>query len=552
MIAMTEIPGAQAHAEAGQLAHEYAALRRVVTLVAQDAPSNELFHAVAREVGTLLGGDFAEVARFDGNAAVGVGVWAAHGELAPVPPCRRMREGDPATTIARVRKAARWDDWTRFPRAVAEFIHDTVGVRSSVGTPIVVEGRLWGALALHSRRAASFPPETASRMAQFTDLVGTAVANAEARAEVQRLAEEQAALRRVATLVKQGAPPTAVFDAVAAEMHALLGADAVTLCRYEPRDEATVVAYHGPNRSLVAPGTRVRCEGNNITTLVRRSEWPARIEDHADADGPVAELVREPGIRTSVGTPIVVDGRPWGLASANWQGDDLPPPETEQRMTRFAQLLDAAIANADSREQLTASRARLLSASDEARRRVVRDLHDGAQQRLVHTVVTLKLAQRALRQKDGGAASLVAEALEQAEQANDELRELAHGIIPPVLSRGGLLSGVRRLAERSHVPVEIDVTPQRFLPALEASAYFIVAEALTNVAKHSHATRARVTARAESGMLRLEIRDDGIGGADREGHGLVGLADRAAALGGRLAVEGPVGGGTMLTATLPL
>jgi len=241
MTAMTEISDAQARVKTGQLAHEHAALRRVVTLVAQDAPSSELFDAVAREVGTLLGGDFAEVARFDGNAVVPVGVWAAHGELPPVP---------------RVHKAVRCDDWTSVPGPIAAFIHDTVGVRSSVGTPIVVEGRLWGALALHSRRSASFPPETTSRMAQFTDLVGTAIANAEARAEVERLAEEQAALRRGATLVKQGAPPTAVFDAVAAELHALLGADAVTLCRYEPRDEATVVAYHGPNRSLVAPGTR--------------------------------------------------------------------------------------------------------------------------------------------------------------------------------------------------------------------------------------------------------------------------------------------------------
>jgi len=229
-----------------------------------------------------------------------------------------------------------------------------------------------------------------------------------------------------------------------------------------------------------------------------------------------------------------------------------PPAGTEERMAQFAQLLDTAIANADSRDQLTASRARLLTAADEARRRVVRDLHDGAQQRLVHTIVMLKLAQRALREKDEEAESLVGAALEQAEQGHTELRELAHGILPAVLTRGGLGEGVRSVVGRLDLPVQVDVPAERFPADIEASAYFIVAEALTNVVKHANAGRAEVRASVEDGMLHVEVRDDGIGGADPGGHGLVGIADRATALGGRLKIENPVGGGTLVAATLPL
>jgi len=185
-------------------------------------------------------------------------------------------------------------------------------------------------------------------------------------------------------------------------------------------------------------------------------------------------------LRVSVGAPIVVDGRLWGIITASWKGEESPPADTEERVAHFAELLDTAIANADSRDQLTASRARLLSAGDEARRRVVRDLHDGAQQRLVHTIVTLKLAQRAFREDDGKAESLVGEALGHAERGNAELRELAHGIIPSVLSRGGLRAGVNAFAARLDLPVQVDVPAERFPAEVEASAYFIVAESRTS------------------------------------------------------------------------
>jgi signal transduction histidine kinase len=276
------------------------------------------------------------------------------------------------------------------------------------------------------------------------------------------------------------------------------------------------------------------------------------MESYDRAHGALAELARATGERSSVGAPIVVDGRLWGIITASWKSEESPAAGTEERMARFAELLDTAIANADSRDQLTASRARLVTEADDARRRVVRDLHDGAQQRLVHTIVTLKLAQRALRQKDGKAEALVDEALEQAEQGNRELRDLARGLLPTALTRGGLRAGVGTVVDRLGLVVEVDVPAERFPAEIEASAYFIVAEALTNVVKHSNATHAEVTASAEDGMLQVEVRDDGVGGADPGGHGLVGMGDRVTALGGRLEIESPAGGGTLVAAMLPL
>jgi signal transduction histidine kinase len=183
---------------------------------------------------------------------------------------------------------------------------------------------------------------------------------------------------------------------------------------------------------------------------------------------------------------------------------------------------------------------------------VVRDLHDGAQQRLVHTIVTLKLACQALRPDDAPASGLVGEALEQAERATAELRELAHGLLPSILTKGGLRAAVDALASRTPVPVKNGVSVGRLPAAVEATAYFVVCEALTNVAKHARAEHAEVTARIEHDRLTVQVRDDGLGGARPEGSGLLGLADRLAALDGLLRVETPPGGGTLITAAIPL
>jgi signal transduction histidine kinase len=276
------------------------------------------------------------------------------------------------------------------------------------------------------------------------------------------------------------------------------------------------------------------------------------MDSYADTHGHIGEVIDGLGFRSGVGAPIVVEGRLWGTTIANWTGEEPPPEDTEERMAKFIQLLETAIANADSHDQLTASRARLLTEADEARRRVVRDLHDGAQQRLVHTIIRLKLAHQALRNGSGDAESLVGEALAQAQQSNEELRELAHGILPAALTQGGLQAGVATVVARLELSVEVDLPAERFPAEIEASAYFVVAEALTNVVKHAHAARAAVTGAVHDGMLHVEVRDDGMGGADPDGHGLVGMGDRVTALGGTLRIQSPPGGGTLLTATLPL
>ena len=228
------------------------------------------------------------------------------------------------------------------------------------------------------------------------------------------------------------------------------------------------------------------------------------------------------------------------------------PPNTESRIADFTELVAMAVVNAESQHQLTASRARLLTEADAVRRRIVRDLHDGAQQRLVHSSITLGLAQRELEQGNGAAQELIAEAVGHMQQANEELRELAHGILPAVLTRGGLRGGIKALVARLDLDVKVDLPPVRFPAEIEASAYFIVAEALTNIVKHARAESAAVSASIDDGMLQVEVRDDGIGGADPSGRGLVGINDRVTALGGQFSIESPASGGTVLTATLPI
>ena len=272
---------------------------------------------------------------------------------------------------------------------------------------------------------------------------------------------------------------------------------------------------------------------------------------YEDAHGALAERDRTAGISALVpqSRPSTTIGA--STATVRWVDEEPSLADTEERRVQFPQLPGTAIANGDSRDQLKASRARLLIERDEARRRVVRDLHDGAQQRQVHTIITLKLALRALRAKDPDAESFVAEALDHAQQGHAELRELAHGILPSVLTRGGLRAAVDGLVAGLDLPVEVDAAADRLPAAIEASAYFIVAEALTNVVKHAHAKHAAVTARVEDGILRVEVRDDGIGGARPDGSGLLGLADRLAVLDGKLRVESPADGGTLVVADIP-
>jgi signal transduction histidine kinase len=252
-----------------------------------------------------------------------------------------------------------------------------------------------------------------------------------------------------------------------------------------------------------------------------------------------------------VAVPILVEARLWVVLAAG--SASMLPAGTEERLTRFGELVAAAIADAESRGALRASRARIVASADEARRRLARDVHDGAQQRQVHTVIALKQAQAALHDTDNRAAGLIEESLRQAQAATAALRELAHGIMPAALHRGGLRAGVDSLREHVSLPVQAQVLAERLPEPVEITAYFVAAEALTNVVKHAGATLARVHAFIAEGRLEVVVSDDGHGGADPAGGtGLIGLTDRVAAAGGTLSLSSPPGAGTTLSVALPI
>jgi signal transduction histidine kinase len=376
------------------------------------------------------------------------------------------------------------------------------------------------------------------------------------RDELRLLADEQAALRRLATAAARNVAPGEIFTAVAEEIRPLLSADNSGLVRFEPDRKATIVAGAGQWIAEIMPlGMRTDLDDSLAITSVFRTGRPARVDghDYSATAGRIPRYLHRVGNRSAVASPVIVEGSLWGALVVSTRREPLAE-DTEERMANFTELVGAVIANAEHRAELTASRARIVAAADEARRRIQRDLHDGAQQRLVSAVVTLKMARRELGDAAGPAVDLVEEALAQAEEANAELRELAHGILPGALSRGGLRAAIGALVARVRLPsVSVEVTADRLPAALEANAYFIVAEALTNAVRHAQSTSVQIAAIADTGVLRLEVRDDGVGGARINGSsGLLGLRDRAAALNGELRVKSPPGEGTVVAATLPI
>jgi GAF domain-containing protein len=548
----TAIANADSRAALARLAAEQAALRRVATLVAQGPPPEDVFAAVVDEVMQLFPVDYAGLARYEPDDMVTT--VAARGTT-HFPAGRSIGLGgnNTPTLVFETGRPVRIDDYADASGPMGDRARER-GVRSSVAVPIIVEGYLWGTIGAGSMAEQPLPPHTEARLADFTEMVATAIANAESRAGLARLAHEHAALRRVATLVARGTAPEEVFAAVVDEVGQLLGVQLANLARFGSDESVTFLATWGDPRNPFKPGTRIMLGGNNLGTIVYRTGRSARIDGYADtSSGPVGIEIRDAGVRSSVATPIVVEGRLWGLIVAGSYLEEPLPADSEARLAGFTELVATAIANAENRAALTASRARIVAAADESRRGIERDLHDGAQQRLVHAVIVLKLVQRALARADGNVDELVAEALRHTEEATAELRELAHGILPASLTRGGLRAGVDALVSRVSLPVRVDVSVDRLAAGVEATAYFVISEALTNAVKHSRASRAEVTARVENGELLIEVWDDGIGGA-RGDHttGLGGLEDRVSALGGRLVLESPHGEGTRVSAQLPV
>ncbi len=422
--------------------------------------------------------------------------------------------------------------------------------------PVTVEGRLWGLMSVVSSREDRLPADTEARAAGFAELLGTAIANAQARMDLSGYADEQAALRRVATLVAGGAAPEKVFAAVTEEIGRVFAADFTSMDRYDPNGMATTVGMWSRTDTPwpMKIGDQLELGGRNVTTLVHQTGRPARITDYGGSSGAFARAGRCWGFGTAVGVPVTVEGRLWGVALVASASTEKPPPNAETRLAGFTELVATAVANTEAQAALAASRARIVAAADEARRRIERDLHDGAQQRLVTLVLRLRQAEATAPPGAGNLATRLAEVADGLEAALEELREIARGIHPAVLADGGLRPALGALARRCPLPVDlrVDVTGRLPGPA-ETAAYYVVSEALTNTARHAGATTARVAVAASETTLRVSVRDDGRGGADAgRGSGLTGLRDRVEALGGRVALHSPAGAGTALEVLIPL
>jgi signal transduction histidine kinase len=546
---MAAVPG---RADDDRIAGEQAALRRVATLVARAAAPEEVFAAVTEEAGRLLGAHHATMSRYDPDgAATVVASWSSTGAAFPVGTCIPLGGRNAHTLVFQTHRPARIDDYAGASgttgKAAREF-----GFRASVSVPVSVEGRLWGLMVVEYTREEPLPAGTEARLAGFTELAATAIANAQARVELRGFADEQAALRRVATLVARAAAPAEVFDAVTEEAGRLLHTDYATMNRYGPDGAARVVASWSSGAALPV-GSGWDIGGRNVNTLVFRTGGAARIDDYADASGPGAEDARRIGLRAGVGVPVMVGGRLWGVMFAASRTGPLPAG-TEERLAGFTELAATAIANAEAQAALTASRARIVATADATRRRIERNLHDGAQQRLVTLALDLRATQAAAPPAAGELVQQLDRVATGLDGVLEELREIARGLHPAILAHGGLPPALKTLARRSAVPVDLDIQlPARLPEPVEIAAYYTVAEALTNIVKHARATTADIEAAATDGMLHVRVRDDGRGGADfSHGSGLVGLKDRIEALGGHLQLQSPPGAGTDLEITLPL
>ncbi|MGV9801925.1 sensor histidine kinase [Mycobacterium sp. NPDC003449] len=373
--------------------------------------------------------------------------------------------------------------------------------------------------------------------------------------EVSALAEQQTALRRVATLVARGAAPADVYPAAVAELSVGLGVTHVTLARYESDDSCVVVAaLDTESDEQMRAGERLTLDGDSISARIRQRNLPARMDTYAGVAGPIAARLRALGLRSGVGAPVIVDGRTWGALLVGTSAPEPFSPETEARIGDFADLVATAVFNAESRAEITASRARIVAAADQARRRFERDLHDGAQQRIVSLGLEMRAVQATIPSDQSALSDQLAHIVAGLTGLHGDLQELSRGIHPAILSKGGLGPALKTLARRSAVPVALEVDVDRRLPeSVEVAAYYVVAEALTNAAKHASASQVTVRATDVEGGLDVTVADDGVGGAlAGTGSGLIGLKDRVEALSGRLEMSSPPGAGTTLAVRIPL
>jgi signal transduction histidine kinase len=539
------------------LVAEQAALNRVAVTVATETAAERVFDVVTEEVARVLGADAANLVRFSSSREEGVivGKWSEPGVQIPgAGTIVAIEDGSALTQVARTGVPARraTDD----PGVPAE-LHErliALGVTSLVAAPIVVSGDIWGAVVVSLTGERRFPANAEERLGQFAALVAVALANTQAREELATLADEQAALSRVAVAVATEEDPERLFNAVSEEIGRLFGARSAATVRFvDDADEAEIVGVWVRDGQYDAPlGVRLPFQGGAITRVAKTGR-AARI-DLENEPPDVQEHMVASGVSSGVAAPIVVSGRLWGSTSISLHESERFPPDVEARLEKFTSLVAVALANAEAREEVTASRARIVQAGDAERRRLERNLHDGAQQRFVSLALGLRLAQSQLSADPVAAADLLSQASEELALGLEELRELARGIHPAVLTDRGLAAAVEALATRATLPVELNGLPSERLPEpIEAAAYYVVSESLTNVAKYASASRANVDLARDNGLLVVEVSDDGVGGADPgKGSGLRGLTDRVEALGGHLHVSSETGLGTTVRAELPL
>ncbi len=536
-----------------RLAQEQAALRRLATLVARGVPSDEVFNAVAQQVAEVMHIPMVAVCRYEDDGAAARVVAAVSDRAHLFQPGSLWPLDGPSVIeqVLRTRRAARREDYDGLRGALAAAARQGGHTRIA-GAPIVVAGRVWGVIVVASPDA-PIPEELEDRLAEFTELTAAAISSGQAREDLRRIAEEQTALRRVATLVAEGAPPAEVFEAVSVEVAQLVPAEGSALMRFDADDALTVLGGWSDVGGYAYVGRSFPLEGT-VSGIVLESRRAGRIDSFADVPGPAAAAARELGWRSAVGAPITVEGRIWGVLAVVSKGARPLPPDTERRLADFTELVATAIANAASRAELEASRARVVATADATRRRIERDLHDRAQQRLVSLALELRAAQAGVPPELGEHRAELSRVVDGLTGALDELREIALGIHPATLVESGLGPAVRELVRGSPTPVQLDVRVETRLPEhAEVAAYYVVSEALTNAAKYAQASIVNVALEVRDDVLRVSILDDGVGGADpARGSGLLGLKDRAEASGGTISLQSPPEAGTSVRVELPL
>lgn len=545
------LTNSRTQAEMEQLIAEQAALLRVAELVARESPADDLFHAVAEQLGCVTHVSGTQLLRFDDDEmATSVGSWGRVESGIAV--------GEPFSTqgnilTGRIRATglpARVEDYSS---AVGQLdaLKRGFGIRSAVGAPIRTAGRLWGVLVVGSVATEPLPDETEDRMVKFADLVGVALSNFEARTSLQILADEQAALRRVATVVAREEWDV-ILPTIVRELGLLHRVAGSVIIRYENDELATILAAWGDPQLDQFIGQTLPFEGDNPGDYVWRTHRPARQHGFEGGAGLFAELAVQMGLTESLAGPVFVENRLWGAIVVVTTASGRLPPETEARLGQFAELIATAIGNMKSRLELTESRARIVQTADQTRRKFERDLHDGIQQRLVSISRDLRGVERELP-ADTESRSRVSKIADDLLAALDGLRELSRGLHPAILSVGGLIPAARSLARRSTIPVTLNLPqPSRHPDNVEVAAYYVMSEALANTAKYAQATTTEITITTTGDSLTVTVTDDGIGGADpTKGSGLIGLEDRVQTLGGTLTVHSLPPSGTTITAHLP-